>query len=166
MAHHSTYVSNTSETLSQTLLRSRQAVQRGPRWTKGGDAVTTKIKLQNYHSATFKWTKNVIHPLQPSCDAQDAAICWQVDQMGHTSHKTPSSTFAFKYCLDYSVQAPTRTRRGNQVTPLSDANYCPNYCCASRANKFRAWCPLAPRLGLGAPRCTAQFCTLWNAQCP
>ena len=27
----------------------------------------------------------LIQPLQPSCDAQDAAICWQVDQMGHTS---------------------------------------------------------------------------------
>ena len=49
-----------------------------------------KIKIQNYHSATFKWTTNVIHPLQTSCDAQDAAICWQVDQMGHTSQHLPS----------------------------------------------------------------------------
>ena len=30
----------------------------------------------------FKCIKIVIHPLQPSCDAQDAAICWQVDQNG------------------------------------------------------------------------------------
>ena len=51
----------------------------------GGDAVTTKMKLQNYHSAMFECTKMFIHPLQPSCDAQDVAICWQVDQMGHTS---------------------------------------------------------------------------------
>ena len=43
------------------------------------------MKLQNYHSAMFKCTKMLIHPLQPSCDAQDAAIYWQVDQMGHTS---------------------------------------------------------------------------------
>ena len=43
------------------------------------------MKLQNYHSAMFKYTKMLIQPLQPSCDAQDAAICWQVDQMGHTS---------------------------------------------------------------------------------
>ena len=64
------------------MLRSRQAVQRGPRWTKERDAVTTKMKLQNYHSAMFKCTKTLIHPLQPSCDAQDAAICWQVDQNG------------------------------------------------------------------------------------
>ena len=76
--------------LSHELLRSRQAVQRGPRWTKGGDAVTTKMKLQNYHSAMFKCTKMFIHPLQPSCDAQDAAICWQVDQMGHTSQQESS----------------------------------------------------------------------------
>ena len=46
-----------------------------------------KMKLQNYHSATFKCTKMLIQPLQPSCDAQDAAICWQVDQMGHTSQQ-------------------------------------------------------------------------------
>ena len=48
---------------------------------------TTKMKLQNYHSARFKCTKMLIHPLQPSCDAQDAAICWQVDQKGHTSQQ-------------------------------------------------------------------------------
>ena len=46
-----------------------------------------KIKLQNYHSARFKCTKRIIHPLQPSCDAQNAAICRQVDQMGHTSQQ-------------------------------------------------------------------------------
>ena len=45
------------------------------------------MKLQNYHSAMFKCTKMFIHPLQPSCDAQAAAICWQVDQMGHTSQQ-------------------------------------------------------------------------------
>ena len=47
-----------------------------------------KIKLQNYHSAMFKCTEMLIHPLQPSCDAQDAAIYWQVDQMGHTSQQS------------------------------------------------------------------------------
>ena len=73
--------------LRNQMLRSRQAVQRGPRWTKERDAVTTKMKLQNDRSAMFKCTKTVIHPLQPSCDAQDAAICWQVDQMGHTSQQ-------------------------------------------------------------------------------
>ena len=26
--------------------------------------------------------KVLIHPLQPSCDAQDTATCWQVDQIG------------------------------------------------------------------------------------
>ena len=35
-----------------------------------------QMKLQNYHSAMVKCTKMLIHPLQPSCDAQDAAICW------------------------------------------------------------------------------------------
>ena len=39
------------------------------------------------HSATFKCAKIVIHPLQPSCDAQDTAIYWQVDQKGYTSQK-------------------------------------------------------------------------------
>ena len=34
-----------------------------------------KMKLQNHHSAMFKCTKMLIQPLQPSCDAQDAAIC-------------------------------------------------------------------------------------------
>ena len=35
----------------------------------------------------FKCTKMLIQSLQPSCDAQDAAICWQVDQMGQTSQQ-------------------------------------------------------------------------------
>ena len=30
----------------------------------------------------FKCTKKFSQPLQPSCDAQDTAICWQVDQNG------------------------------------------------------------------------------------
>ena len=30
------------EAKKKEVLRSRQVVQRGPRWTKGGDAVTTK----------------------------------------------------------------------------------------------------------------------------
>ena len=46
-----------------------------------------KMKLQNYHSAMFKCTKRIIHPLRPSCDAQGTAICRQVDQMGHTSQQ-------------------------------------------------------------------------------
>ena len=37
------------------------------------------------HNATFKGTKIVINSLQPSCDAQDTAICRQVDQKGHKS---------------------------------------------------------------------------------
>ena len=28
----------------------------------------------------FKYTKKFSQQLQPSCDAQDTAICWQVDQ--------------------------------------------------------------------------------------
>ena len=69
------------------LLHSRQTVQRGPRWTKERDTVPTKLNYKMNHSATFKCTKIIIHPLQPSCDAQDTAICWQVDQKGHTSQQ-------------------------------------------------------------------------------
>ena len=38
----------------------------------------------------------LIHPLQHSCDAQDAAICWQVDQMGLTSQQAKTTD-----CLMY-----------------------------------------------------------------
>ena len=55
--------------LAAVLLRSRQAVQRGPRWTKERDTVPIKLNYKMNHSATFKRTKSVIHPLQPSCDA-------------------------------------------------------------------------------------------------
>ena len=51
------------------------------------DAVTTKLNYKIDHSATFKDTKMFIPPLQPSCDAQDTAICRQVNQMGHTSEQ-------------------------------------------------------------------------------
>ena len=62
-----------------------------------------------------------------------------VPATSENTSETPSSTHAFLFCPDYGAAAPTRTGRGNQVTPTSDANYCPNYCGASRANKFRAW---------------------------
>ena len=97
----------------ECMLPSHLAVQRGPRWTKRRDAATTKIKLQNHHSAMFKCTKRIIHPLQPSCNAQDAAIYWQVDQMGHTSQQTvndQSDTFttrvAFGLPLGGYMQIP------------------------------------------------------------
>ena len=41
----------------------------------------------------------LIHPLQPSCDAQDAAICWQVDQMGHTSQQVMYNILLLKQPL-------------------------------------------------------------------
>ena len=79
--------------LRNQMLHSRQAVQCGPRWTKERRRGSHKIKLQNEPQAVFKCTKIVHHPLQPSCDAQDAATCWQVDQMGHTSQHL------FRKCL-------------------------------------------------------------------
>ena len=62
------------------------AVPGGPR----EETRLPQMKLQNYHNAMFKCTKMLIQPLQPSCDPQDNAICWQVDQMGHTSQQLPS----------------------------------------------------------------------------
>ena len=70
------------------------------------------MKLQNYHSATFKCTKMLIHPLQPSCDAQDAAICWQVDQMGHTSQQEAPTKRTMKHARRTKKQrVPGRTYR-------------------------------------------------------
>ena len=74
--------------------------------------------------------------------------------VGDTS-ETPSSTFAFLFCADYGASAPIGTGRGNQVTSSSDQNYCPNYCQASRANKFRGSSRSRPDSGwalLGARR--------------
>ena len=78
-----------------------------------------------------------------------------VGDTSETSSQTPSSTPAFRYCRNYGAAAPTRTGRGNQVTASSDRNYCPNYCEASRANKFRASSRSRPDSGwalLGAQR--------------
>ena len=47
-------------------------------------------KIKNYKITTVQplnIQRRLIQPLQPSCDAQDAAIRWQVDQMGHTSQQ-------------------------------------------------------------------------------
>ena len=54
---------------------------------QGGDTgaqneITKLTAVQ--HLNVQRW---FIHPLQPSCDAQDTAICWQVDQKGHTSQQ-------------------------------------------------------------------------------
>ena len=46
-----------------------------------------KMKLQNNPQCNIKCTKNVIHKLPPSCDAQDTAICWQFNPKEHTSQQ-------------------------------------------------------------------------------
>ena len=44
-----------------------------------------KLNYKMNHSATFKGTKIVIHPSQPSCDAKTLSSIGRVDQKGYTS---------------------------------------------------------------------------------
>ena len=48
---------------SHGVLLSRFVVQRSPKWNKERDRVPTKLNYKMNHSATFKCTKIIIHPL-------------------------------------------------------------------------------------------------------
>ena len=52
---------------------------------QGEEIPFTKMKYKMTLMQQFKCTKMVSHTLQPNCDAQDTAICRQVNQKGHTS---------------------------------------------------------------------------------
>ena len=78
---------NNTTVLRNQMLHSRQAVQRGPKWTKGGDAVTTNeitklttVQQLNIERVSFNHYNPVVTP-------RTLPSIGRSTKMGHTSQK-------------------------------------------------------------------------------